>query len=121
MLSFMVLSAFICDVRWLMSPWYLFMFFFSKFSMPCLLIQLHQITLRWERHDKREVVREKECERDTLWKKKDTTWRAWERKMWQEKRNTRIVRHRKSAREWERKMEGTKETRRQLSEKETQP
>lgn len=37
-----------------------------------------------ERREKKELVEKKNCEKETLWKRKDTRGRAWEREIWQE-------------------------------------
>ncbi len=84
------------SVKWVTSPWYLLVFMFTMSSMHCLLsstsssnLEMKWITLIWERHGKRKVVREKDnkkntwkkgCERETLRKKKAMRGKTWQHK-----------------------------------------
>jgi hypothetical protein len=111
------------SVKWLTSPWYLPMFGFTKSSMPYLLsstsssnLKMKWITLIWERHKKRKVVKEKDNEK-----------RMWKGDLEKEKGNERknITQEKcDKGRAWKskREMEGAREMkRREVNEREIQP
>jgi hypothetical protein len=116
------------NFKWSTSPWYLLVFTFTKSSMPCLLnltssnnCEMKWITLIWERHGKRKVVKEKDNENKT-WKKR--MWKGdLEKEKGNERKNMTTQEKCNKGRVWksERIIEGAWEMRRQeVSEREMQ-
>jgi hypothetical protein len=83
--SFAVLNPLIQGVELLTSPWYLFLFAFTKSSMPYLsnLASSSNPKMR-KKHGKKVVLREINCKRKMLWKRKDARRTAWKRERQQE-------------------------------------